>query len=218
MAKHIIIVDYGMGNLTSVSNALKFLGYFPETTTDKTRLLVADAVILPGVGAFAQAMKNLSRLKFIPVLNKLVKEQGVPFLGICLGMQLIAENSTEMGLHEGLGWIRANVDEISTTNNYPVPHVGWNDIHLCKLSPLFATLPKEAHFYFDHSFHMICKNQEDVVAVCNYGVDIVAAVRHRNIFATQFHPEKSQVMGLKLLRNFLNHVEAGGVLGNISPC
>lgn len=218
MAKHIIIVDYGMGNLTSVSNALKFLGYISEITNDKARILAADAVILPGVGAFAQAMENLNRLKLIPILNKLVKEQETPFLGICLGMQLIAESSTEMGFHEGLGWIRARVEEISTMENLPVPHVGWNNVHVSNYSPLFDNLPTESHYYFDHSFHMICTAQKDVVAVCRYGMDLVAAVRHGNIFATQFHPEKSQVMGLKLLRNFLNHVEAAGVISEVSPC
>ncbi len=218
MAKSIIIIDYGMGNLTSVSNAVKFLGYVSEITSDKARILAADALILPGVGAFAQAMENLNRLNLIPILNKRVKEQGVPFLGICLGMQLIAESSTEMGLHEGLGWIRARVEEISTMENLPVPHVGWNNVHVSNSSPLFVNIPNESHYYFDHSFHMICTDQKDVIAVCRYGIDLVAAIRHGNIFATQFHPEKSQVIGLKLMRNFLNHVEATGISNEVSPC
>lgn len=218
MSKSIIIIDYGMGNLTSVSNALKFLGYVSEITNDKARILAADAVILPGVGAFAQAMENLSRLNLIPILNKRVKEQGVPFLGICLGMQLIAESSTEMGLHEGLGWIRARVEEIPTMENLPVPHVGWNNVHITNSSPLFVNLPTASHYYFDHSFHMICIDQKDVIAVCRYGMDLVAAIRHGNIFATQFHPEKSQVIGLKLMRNFLNYVEATDISNEGSPC
>ena len=151
MAKRIIIVDYGMGNLMSVGNALRLLGYAPEISSEAAVIASSDALILPGVGAFAQAMENLDHLGLISVLNKQVMERKIPFLGICLGMQLIAENSTEMGFHPGLGWIRGRVTEIPPMKNLPVPHVGWNNIHVNEAYPLFLNLPPEAHYYFDHS-------------------------------------------------------------------
>lgn len=218
MAKTIVIVDYGMGNLTSVGNAMRLLGYTPEITNSADRITAADAIILPGVGAFAPAMDNLDRLGLTSVLTEQVLQKSMPFLGICLGMQLIAESSTEMGLHKGLGWIRARVEEISPAGNLTVPHVGWNNIRVVSSTPLFCNLPPETHYYFDHSFHMVCDDAGDIAAVCSYGGDLVAAVQHGNIFATQFHPEKSQTMGLKLLRNFLNHVEATSACREVPSC
>lgn len=218
MTKTIVIIDYGMGNLTSVENALKFLGYIPQISSNSDQIVAADAILLPGVGAFAPAMENLERLGLISVLSEQVLEKGIPFLGICLGMQLIAASSTEMGVHKGLGWIKARVEELRPANKLAVPHVGWNNIRVISSAPLFTNLPPETHYYFDHSFHMVCDDVRDVAAVCSYGGDLVAAVQQSNIFATQFHPEKSQTMGLKLLRNFLNYVESTIVPGEASAC
>jgi len=207
-APDIVIVDYGMGNLTSVANALRFLGGAPLVSDDPARVREADAIILPGVGAFAQAMENLERRGLVPALSEQVRERGRPFLGICLGMQLLAESSTEMGPHRGLGWIRAHAVELQRDERLPVPHVGWNDVRAVASTPLFTHLPAATNFYFDHSYQLVCDDARDVAAVCAYGADLVAAVHRDNIFAVQFHPEKSQIKGLELLRNFLNYVEA----------
>jgi glutamine amidotransferase len=153
-------------------------------------------------------MENLKRLDLCAALREAVQAKKKPFLGICLGMHLIAESSTEMGLHEGLGMIRARVLELRPGPAFLVPHVGWNDARPAAESPLFENLPKEANFYFDHSYHLVCDDPHDVAATCEYGGRVVAAVRRENLFATQFHPEKSQTTGLKLLRNFLRYVES----------
>jgi glutamine amidotransferase len=204
--KKIMIVDYGMGNLESVGNALSFLGYSPFISSDPDNIAAADGYILPGVGAFAIAMKNLEERGLIDALQEGVIARGKPILGICLGMQLIAESSSEMGLHAGLGWMKAKVVQIDGGAKLKVPHVGWNDIQILKHDLLFKNLPGHAHFYFDHSYHFIC-DDNDVAARCDYGIPLVAAIQRGNIFATQFHPEKSQTAGLKLLRNFLNYAE-----------
>jgi glutamine amidotransferase len=208
MARSIVIIDYGMGNLASVANALRFLGYAPAASSDARRVSEADAIILPGVGAFALAMENLERLGLPGVLREQVLERRKPFLGICLGMQLLAESSTEMGLHRGLGFLRGRVEELRPAGRLPVPHVGWNDVRPVAPSALLDNLPQPTNFYFDHSYHLTCDDAGDVAAVCSYGGDVVAAIQRDNVFATQFHPEKSQTMGLRLLRNFLNFVEA----------
>lgn len=205
--KKIAIIDYGMGNVQSVANALEFLGYTATITDDHDLLKAADAYILPGVGAFAEAMNNLRARHLIPLLHRQVIEAGKPILGICLGMQLFLQSSEEMGLHEGFGWIEGKVIAMTPDSTLRVPHVGWNDIIAKEDASLFAGVNKDAHFYFDHSYHVVCEERY-VSAKCQYGsYELTAALQHKNVFATQFHPEKSQTKGLKLLRNFLNFIE-----------
>lgn len=203
---NIVIIDYGMGNLRSVSKAINFLGYSTIITENANEIDSADAIILPGVGAFGQAMKNLSSLHIIPSLTENVIIKKKPFLGICLGMQLIALDSTEMGNNKGLGWLDAKVEAINA-DNITLPHVGWNDIKIVRQVPLFHKLNDKSNFYFDHTYHFIC-DESYVSSYTFYGINIVSSIQKDNIFATQFHPEKSQTLGLKLIRNFLNFCES----------
>jgi glutamine amidotransferase len=200
-----------MGNLRSVSNALTYLGYQPLISSQPHILTQADALILPGVGAFGEAMRNLKALGLVEVLTRQVLQEKKLFFGICLGMQLLAEESEELGRHQGLGWVKGRVVKIPAQRQLRLPHVGWNNIRVKRQKPLFANLEASPSYYFDHSFHLVC-DQALVAATCQYGTELVAAVQWRNIFATQFHPEKSQVKGLKLLRNFLNCLEMSSSL------
>ncbi len=199
----ICIVNYGMGNLGSVLNALAFLGFRASVANDRKTIAGADAYVLPGVGAFGEAMDNLSRIGVIEVLAEQVLGKKKPFLGICLGMQLLAEDSEEKGFQRGLGWIKGHVLRIPAGPGIRVPHVGWSEVEFTDPAFFFRLAPK-ASFYFDHSFHLEC-DPKMVVAHCRHGRPLAAAIRRRNIFATQFHPEKSQKNGLKLMRNFLNY-------------
>lgn len=201
----IAIVDYGMGNTGSVAKAFRFFGLAPAITDDAGVLADADAIVLPGVGAFGQAMENLRARKLDTALTEFVVERGKPFLGICLGMQLIAEDSTEFGSNRGLGWIKGHVREIPEDDLFRVPHVGWSPVTPCEPG-MFQRIENGASFYFDHSLHLECDHGL-VVARAMHAMPVTAAVRRRNIFATQFHPEKSQRNGLKVLRNFLNYAE-----------
>jgi glutamine amidotransferase len=197
---NVAIVDYGMGNLGSVRHAFEFLGHRAVATSDPETVARADALVLPGVGAFRLAMDNLDTAGLSTALSRAVLDRGVPFLGICLGMQLIAREGTEGGAHAGLGWIDGRVVRLEPGEGRRVPHVGW-----ARLSGpgggLTDGIGAEAGFYFDHSYHLECPS-DSVVARCAGAFDCVAAIRRANIFATQFHPEKSQRSGLRLLRNF----------------
>lgn len=203
MAQRIAIVDYGMGNLLSVFHAFEIVGADAVVTREPDVILAADRVVLPGVGAFADCMANLRRFGLIEVLNA-VRQRGRPVLGICLGMQAMAAWSEEGGRHEGLGWFDAGVVRLAPSDAaLRVPHVGWNDVWWRPGSPFFAGLPDHADFYFVHSYAMRCAVPDNVEAECDYGGAFTAAVRRENVFATQFHPEKSQDYGLQLLANFL---------------
>mgnify|MGYP001611717089 CR=1 FL=1 len=202
-ALQLVIVDYGMGNLGSVHNALRFLGQPARVTSDPREVKVADACILPGVGAFGEAMMRLNQLGLVDALTEHALGRRKPFLGICLGMQLLAQDSREHGFHRGLGWIEGHVRPILPGVGVRVPHVGWSETDFDGNDPLFRHIEPGACFYFDHSFYLEC-DRPLVVARCRYGVEIATVVRRDNIVATQFHPEKSQRAGLKLLRNFLN--------------
>ncbi len=202
-----IIIDYGMGNITSVAMALDFLGVPYIVSSDSRKIHQGDGYILPGVGAFPAAMENLRSLDLLAPLTEEVVAKGKPFLGICLGLQLLAKDSTEKGFSGGFGWLDAHVTQIDAAKGLRVPHVGWNNVTPSESTVLFRGLTGELNFYFDHSYKMDCL--EDVVAgECEYGGAITAAIEKNNIMATQFHPEKSQRNGLKLLRNFLNYVES----------
>ncbi len=200
----IAIVDYGMGNVRSVHNALEYIGEEAVVTADPHVLDDAERVILPGVGAFGDAMANLRARGLVNVLRRQALEKRKPFLGICLGMQLLARNSTEHGTHEGLGWFDANVVKFNgSTRGLKVPHMGWNAVRREVDHPLVASLGEaQLVFYFVHSFHFICHDPADVACTCEYGGRFTAAIRKGNIFATQFHPEKSQDNGLQLLTEF----------------
>ncbi|MGA0392588.1 MAG: imidazole glycerol phosphate synthase subunit HisH [Rhodospirillales bacterium] len=207
MSRDICILDYGMGNLQSVANAVGRLGYNPIVTFRRADIEKSGSLIIPGVGAFGEAMKRLNNLRLIELLNDRVLKDGIPVLGICLGMQMFAEQSTEGGLHEGLGWVKGKVERIPEAPNVRIPHVGWNDLERDSESIMFKNIDETATFYFDHSFALTC-DDSIVAATATYGSKIVSAIQHENIMATQFHPEKSQNNGLRLLRNFLNFAES----------
>ena len=200
----IAIVDYGMGNLASVRNALLRLGADALIAREPRLLEPAGAYVLPGVGAFPTAMDNLARFGLIELLHTQVLEKRKPVLGICLGMQLFAERSSELGSHGGLGWLPGSVERIEPgTAALRVPHVGWNQSRHSPDASLFARVAPDTHFYFDHSYRVVCPD-EFVVSRVDYGAPLVAAVAKGNVFGVQFHPERSQSAGLKVLRNFLN--------------
>ena len=200
----IAIVDYGLGNIRSVAAAVAKVGFEPAVTADPAQLRRADALILPGVGAFGDGMANLRVRGLIEPLTRLVREEGKPILGICLGAQLFARSSEEFGHHEGLGWIAADVVRLNPSDGLRVPHVGWNDCIRTREHALFDGIPASALFYFVHSFYIRCDDPAIVLGVCEYGPRFTAVLQQGNIVATQFHPEKSQQHGLQLLKNFLH--------------
>ena len=200
----ICIINYGMGNVGSVQSALAALGVSSFLASERHEVADADGYILPGVGAFGEAMANLRRLDLIQPLHEQVLERRKPFLGICLGMQLLADTSTELGAHRGLGWVAGDVVAMPAAPAVRVPHVGWSELSFTAKDALWARLPQDASFYFDHSFHFAVHDRTAVIATARSGIEFAAAVRKENILAVQFHPEKSQRNGLKLLRNFTN--------------
>lgn len=202
----IVIVDYGVGNTHSVWIAVAALGYRKLRISDAEKdIRGADALILPGVGAFEACAKNLRERRLDLILNEAVLERKKPILGICVGMQLMATASEENGIHAGLDWIPGRVVKLDLPADYAVPHVGWNDIHVLRQSALFSRTPVAPNFYFDHSYHYRC-DSHFVAASCDYGLQVTAAIERENIHGVQFHPEKSQTNGLKLFRGFFNAV------------
>lgn len=199
----VAIINYGMGNLTSVSNAVAALGATPTLASDRCGLEAADRLILPGVGAFGEAMDRLRSLGLIEPLAGHVLGTRKPILGICLGMQLLASSSLEHGQHAGLGWIEGEVRPIPSADGLRIPHVGWNAVRIVHQSPLVANLSGEPTFYFVHSYHFVPVDRGVVLGETDYGQPLAAIVGKDNIFGTQFHPEKSQGAGLALLKSFL---------------
>lgn len=200
----IAIVDYGMGNVRSLMNAFEFIGEDPLVTRDPDELEAADRLVLPGVGAFGDAMVAIRATGLQPVLNRIALEMRKPVLGVCLGMQLFAKSSLEHGRHDGLGWLDAEVVPIEAAPPAKVPHVGWNELSFDPADWLFRNIPAhQTDFYFVHSFHMVCHDPADLVATTDHGGAITAVVRRENLVAAQFHPEKSQDNGLQLLQNWL---------------
>ncbi len=198
----IAIIDYGIGNLGSVKNALDYLGLDNIITSDKEQILSADKVILPGVGAFQDAIDTFRERGFEPVINEVIKS-GKPVLGICVGMQMLFEYSNEFGRHKGLGIMKGEIIKFkeSKDNSYKIPQMGWNQIEVCKDNPLLKGL-NGADVYFVHSYHLT-GNDENIIAYTEYaGVKYGSAVRKDNVYACQFHPEKSGEVGLQILRNF----------------
>lgn len=200
----IAIIDYGVGNLRSVEKAFHFIGCEAEVSSDRQFILDADAVVLPGVGAFADAMENLKKAGMVDVVKKIIQD-GKPFLGICLGMQLLFEYSEEGGERvEGLGILKGGVKQLPLDMNLKVPHMGWNSLRIKKDCPLFKGLPEKPYVYFVHSYYLDAQDKAVVAATAGYGIEFDVAVESGNVSATQFHPEKSGDIGLKILKNFVN--------------
>lgn len=200
----IAIIDYGMGNLRSVYNALDYIGEDAVITNKPEEIAEAERIILPGVGAFGEAMENLHRRGLYDILKKEVLINKKPFLGICLGMQLVADYSEENGIHGGLGFIRGHVKHFELEKGYHIPHIGWNEIKYDEDEMFFEGIrKKDRNFYFVHSYHFIPKCEEVILTKTDYGIEFVSAVKKDNIVATQFHPEKSQKNGLNFLEAFV---------------
>jgi glutamine amidotransferase len=199
----VAVIDYGMGNLKSVARALERL-YAAVSVTDKARdLVAADRIVLPGVGAFGEGMRQLRALGLLDALDEQVRGRGKPFLGICLGMELLAADGHEHGHHAGLGWIDATAVPFAGGDALKALHIGWNDVVPVPGAPLFAGLGPSPNFYFVHGYHLVCRDASVIAGTTEYGSRIVAAVQRGNIAGVQFHPEKSQETGLALLRHFL---------------
>ena len=200
----IAIIDYDAGNLKSVEKALLHIGEEAVITRDKEVLMAADKVILPGVGAFEDAMEKLYKYDLVDTIKEIVKKK-TPFLGICLGLQLMFERSDESE-HDvpGLGILPGEVLKIPPKEQLKIPHMGWNSLDIKEDATLFQGIEKNAYVYFVHSYYLNAKNQEDVAATTEYGITIHASVERDNVFACQFHPEKSGDVGLKILKNFAN--------------
>ncbi len=202
----IAIIDYGMGNLRSVQKGFERVGCQALVTSDPQRILEADHVVLPGVGAFRDCIRNLEQGDFVEPILKVIAE-GRPFLGICLGLQLLFSESEEFGLHQGLGVIPGRVVRFpegmtEAGQKLPVPHMGWNQISFQKPSPLFAGVTDNSNVYFVHSYYVKPDDPSVVAATSSYGLEFCAAIQRDNLVATQFHPEKSQAIGLQMLKNF----------------
>lgn len=197
----IAIMDYDAGNLKSVEKALQFLGQESVVTRDRREILAADKVILPGVGAFGVAMDNLKKYELDKVIRE-VTEKKTPFLGICLGLQLLFEGSQESGGVEGLHILEGEIVKIPEAPGLKIPHIGWNSLELRNQGRLFEGISQESFVYFVHSYYLRAKEEQIVKAVTEYGVTIHASVEQDNVFACQFHPEKSSSVGLKILENF----------------
>lgn len=196
------IIDYGAGNLMSVKKALDYIGAQSEITSDPAVIKSADSVSLPGVGAFGDAMDSM-RGKGLDGAVTAAALSGKPFLGICLGLQLLFETSDETPGAKGLALLNGNISAIPKTGGLKVPHIGWNSIEIRENSRLFSEIPNSAYFYFVHSYYLNGANESDVAATTEYGVKIECAVERGNLFATQFHPEKSGAAGLQVLKNFI---------------
>ena len=198
MSEKIVIIDYGMGNLHSVNKAMKYVGAEVEVTSEAAKIAKADKVILPGVGAFGDCMLNLEKYGLVPVIKETLAS-GKPFLGICLGLQLLFEGSEEAPGIQGLGFFKGQVEKIKT--DLKVPHMGWNSLILKTPSPLLAKAA-DGYVYFVHSFHAVPEDKSIITAVCDYGTEVTAAVGRANVQAVQFHPDKSSKVGLGILQSF----------------
>jgi glutamine amidotransferase len=205
----IVIVDYGMGNLRSVHKALERVGFQASVTQDPAEVKKAAGLIVPGVGAFKKAMENLQELGLVNPIIEFV-ESGKPFLGICLGLQLLFSGSDEFGFQKGLSLFKGRVVRFPFSHPaasppkdlLKVPHMGWNTVHIHKRPPVLDGIAEGAYFYFVHSYYPVPEEQEIVATTTDYGGEFVSSVSRGNLFACQFHPEKSQSVGLKLLKNF----------------
>lgn len=201
----IVIVDYKMGNVGSISHKLRKLGHASLISSDIHLIKKASRIILPGIGSFEKAMKNLTELNLVEVLNEKVVGEKIPVLGICLGMHLITRQSEE-GKSKGLGWIDAEVVKfkVSDTLKHKIPHIGWNQVSITKESLLMKNIPELCEFYFVHSYYLKCGNQHDILNETEFESRFTSAIEKENIFGVQYHPEKSHDAGALLLKNFIN--------------
>lgn len=196
------IIDYDAGNIRSVEKALSYLGEKTVVSRDPDILKSVDKVILPGVGSFGQAMENLHRYELVPVIRDMI-EDGKPFLGICLGLQLLFESSEESPGAEGLGILKGKILKIPSSPGLKIPHMGWNSLHLQNNGRLFRGINEQSYVYFVHSYYLKAEDEEIVRATTEYCTHIHASVEQGNVFACQFHPEKSSDVGLHILKNFV---------------
>lgn len=205
MKKEAVIIDYGMGNLWSVKSALNFIGVETLVTSDPKKIISANILILPGVGAFRRAMTSLNKQGISEAIIEVVGKKKSKILGICLGMQLLGQSSTENGFTDGLGLITSKSEKFNNDDksDIKIPHVGFNSVYFPEKSILFKQLESGCDFYFTHSYKMTMSNLEGLESTAQYAGDFLAAYENENIFATQFHPEKSQSNGLRLLNNFI---------------
>jgi imidazole glycerol-phosphate synthase subunit HisH len=205
----ISIIEYGMGNVRSVYNAISMLGEDVQILDDPKNLSESDAIILPGVGSFSKGMDNLKEKGFVKALETEILEKKKPYLGICLGHQFLAEKSYEGGLNDGFGWIKGTVKKITPKNkNLKIPHMGWDDTQIIKNNNLFMEIDNPI-FYYLHSYYfdVVEEEKNTITSFCNYGdVQIPSTIQKNNIFSVQFHPEKSQSVGIKLLKNFIDMI------------
>ena len=198
----VAIIDYDAGNIKSVEKAIQFLGEDAIITRNPDEILNASSIILPGVGAFGDAMEKLHKFGLIPVIHEVVKRK-IPFLGICLGLQLLFERSEETPGVEGLGILKGEIKRIPDKEDLKIPHIGWNSLKYPNKGRLYEGIPEDSYVYFVHSYYLEAMENAIVVATTEYGINIHASVERDNVFACQFHPEKSSSVGLKILENFL---------------
>jgi glutamine amidotransferase len=197
----IAIVDYGMGNLRSVQKGFEKVGQKAIVTGEPSEVAAADKVVLPGVGAFEDCIKELRRKNLVdPVLEAIHGNR--PFLGICLGLQLLFETSYENGEHKGLGVFPGEVVRFQLPKGYSIPHMGWNQLNIRRQAPILAGIAEGTHVYFVHSYYVVPEDQNIIATETDYGGPFCSMIWHNNVFATQFHPEKSQADGLRILKNF----------------
>lgn len=199
----IAIIDYGMGNLRSVQKAFEKVGHKTLVTSDAGEVQQASKIVLPGVGAFGACMENLEKFGLIPTIHKVI-EAKKPFLGICMGLQVLFDEGEEFGKHKGLGIIPGKVVRFTLPKKFKIPHMGWNRIHKRRRIPIMAEIDENAYFYFVHSYHVLPKDPGVIVTTTDYGKPFVSSIARDNLFACQFHPEKSQTAGLKILKAFGN--------------
>ncbi len=204
----IAIIDYGAGNLQSVEKAFRFIGADIEVTKDPQKLQEAEGIILPGVGAFGDSMASLRRSGLVQSIYDAV-EEGKPFLGICLGLQMLFEESEESPGVAGLGILKGKIRRIPDTNGLKVPHIGWNSLEIAEPRGIYKGLPENPYVYFVHSYYLKAEEENVVSARTQYGVTIDASVQRGKLFATQFHPEKSGRVGLQMLKNFIELTKKG---------
>lgn len=202
----VAIIDYGAGNLMSVKKALDYIGADSEITMDKEKIKSADHVILPGVGSFGDAMASMAERDLVDTVRETALS-GKPFLGICLGLQLLFAESDESPSVRGLGVLDGKISLIPKKDGLKVPHIGWNSVEIKNHSGIFKNIPNNSYFYFVHSYYLNSANENEVAGITQYGTDIQCAVEKGNLCATQFHPEKSGEIGLMLLKNFLEKGE-----------
>ncbi len=197
----IAIIDYGAGNLQSVKKALDFIGAENIITDDPQKIKSADKVLLPGVGSFGDAMDSMAKSGLVETVKECALS-GKPFLGICLGLQLLFEESEESPGVKGLGIFKGKIKKFSSDMGLKIPHIGWNSLSIKQNDTLFKDIPENSYVYFVHSYYLHAEDESDIATVTNYGIDFHSAVGKNNVFATQFHPEKSGDVGLQILRNF----------------